>query len=84
VVRERFLVVAEGAGTIAGFGQLNQASGEVDAVYVLPERQRQGIGRALLRALEDAARAAGIEKLPDRRRPVSVIGRARGARGRRA
>lgn len=63
VVRERFLVVAEDADGIAGFGQLNQASGEVDAVYVLPERQREGTGAALLRSLEDAARAAGLKRL---------------------
>ena len=63
VVRERFLVVAEDAGGIAGFGQLNQSSGEVDAVYVLPGRQGEGIGGALLHSLEDAARDAGLEKL---------------------
>lgn len=62
VVREQFLVVAEDTGGIAGFGQLNQASGEVDAVYVLPGRQGEGIGGALLRSLEDAARAAGLKR----------------------
>jgi len=63
VIRERFLVVAEDTSGIAGFGQLNQVSGEVDAVYVLPERQGKGIGGALLHSLEDAARAAGLKKL---------------------
>ncbi len=56
-------MVAEDAGGIAGFGQLNQADGEVEAVYVLPGRQSEGIGGALLRFLEDAARAAGLERL---------------------
>jgi putative acetyltransferase len=63
VVREGFLVVAEGADGIAGFGQLDQKSGEVEAVYVLPGLQGKGIGGALLRSLEDAARAAGLKKL---------------------
>ena len=63
VIRERFLVVAEDAGGIAGFGQLNQTNGEVDAVYVLPGRQGEGIGGALLRSLEVAARAAGLKEL---------------------
>ena len=63
VVRERVLLVSEDAGCITGFGQLNQASGEVEAVYVLPDRQREGIGEALLRSLEEEARAAGFTKL---------------------
>ncbi len=63
VVSERFLVVAEDAGAIVGFGQLDEPSGEVEAVYVLPDRQGEGIGRALLRSLEDAARAAGSKRL---------------------
>ena len=63
VLRERFVLVAEDKGGIAGFGQLNQASGQVEAVYVLPDRQGEGIGRALLLALEDKARAAGLKRL---------------------
>ena len=43
-VRERVLVVFEDASSITGFGQLNQASGAIEAVYVLPDRQREGIG----------------------------------------
>lgn len=56
-------MVAEDTAGIVGFGQLNQSSGEVDTVYVLPERQGEGIGGALLRSLEDAARAAGVKRL---------------------
>lgn len=63
VVRERYVVVAEDTSGVAGFGQLNQATGEVDAVYVSPGRQGEGIGATLLRSLEDAARAAGLETL---------------------
>ena len=63
VVRDRFLVVAEDSDGIVGFGQLNEACGEVEAVYVLPGRQSEGVGGSVLRALEAAARAAGIGKL---------------------
>ena len=63
VIRERLLVVAEDSSGVVGFGQLDQAMGEVDAVYVLPGRQGEGIGRALLRTLEDAARSVGLERL---------------------
>jgi len=63
VLVERLVVVAQDRGEIVGFGQLDHASGEVEAVCVLPERQGEGIGRALLPALEDAASAAGLERL---------------------
>ncbi|MGE5278833.1 MAG: GNAT family N-acetyltransferase [Acidobacteriota bacterium] len=63
VIRERFFVVAEDSSGIVGFGQLDQAAGEVDAVYVLPGRQGEGVGGALLRSLEDAARSVGLERL---------------------
>lgn len=63
VVRERFLVVAEDADGIVGFGQLHEACGEIEAVYVLPGRQNEGIGGSVLRALEAAARSAGLNTL---------------------
>ena len=63
VLRDRLLLVAEDMDGIAGFGQLNHASGEVDAVYVIPERQGEGIGGMLLRSLEDAACTAGLKRL---------------------
>jgi GNAT superfamily N-acetyltransferase len=44
VLKERVVVVATDAGAVVGFGQLNPEAGEVDAVYVLPERQGEGIG----------------------------------------
>lgn len=48
---------------LAGFGALDLATGEVDALFVDPECQGGGIGRALLGALEAMARAAGVERL---------------------
>jgi putative acetyltransferase len=63
VLKERVLVVATDEGAVVGFGQLNPDTGEVDAVYVLPDRQGEGIGRLLLADLEARARARGIRVL---------------------
>jgi GNAT superfamily N-acetyltransferase len=63
VLKERVMVVAVDGGAVVGFGQLNPATGEVDAVYVLPECQGEGIGRLLLADLEAEARARGIYML---------------------
>jgi GNAT superfamily N-acetyltransferase len=60
VLKERVLVVATDGGAIVGFGQLNPRAGEMDAVYVLPDRQGEGIGRLLLAELEAEARARNI------------------------
>ncbi len=63
VLKERVLVVATDGEAVVGFGQLNPDAGEVDAVYVLPDRQGEGIGRLLLADLEARARARGIRML---------------------
>lgn len=59
----RMFLVAEHSGDVVAFGQLNQSTGEVDAVYVHPVFVRQGIGIALLRALEDLALDHSLERL---------------------
>lgn len=60
----RAMFVAEDDdGRIAGYAQLDPADGVVEAVYVDPDFARQGIGRALLAALEDEARRLGIDRL---------------------
>ncbi|THE63883.1 GNAT family N-acetyltransferase [Salinadaptatus halalkaliphilus] len=63
------VLVAE-RDAVVGFGWLeceppdrDHATGEIVAVYVHPEHTREGIGRQLLRALEDLAREAGCERL---------------------
>jgi GNAT superfamily N-acetyltransferase/protein-L-isoaspartate O-methyltransferase len=63
VVRDRFMVVAATPLGVTGFGQLDVERGVVEAVYVLPDAQGDGIGRALLAALEHEARAAGLREL---------------------
>lgn len=62
-LHERVMLVATDGAMVVGFGQLNPATAEIDAVYVLPERQGQGIGQLLLAELEDRARRRGIGTL---------------------
>lgn len=63
VLQTRVMIVATDGDMVVGFGQLNPDTGEVDAIYVLPERQGEGIGRMLLNELEEQARARGIATL---------------------
>ena len=69
---DHHVVVAEleGGVEIAGFGVLDydpdgrdDLTGEVGAVYVHPDHVREGVGRAILAALESAASDAGLETL---------------------
>ena len=55
--------VSEENGNIIGFGTLNQASEEVEAVYVVSEVARRGIGQRILCKLEERARDLGWKSL---------------------
>ena len=66
------LLVAEEGGRLAGsahlmvlrhFGRSLSRSGVVEGVVVDPAYRRAGVGAALMRAVADAARAAGCYKL---------------------
>ena len=59
----RHVWVAEVSGALAGFGQLNPVSRELEALYVHPDHAGRGIGRALLSHLEGLARKAGVASL---------------------
>ena len=57
----RFLVIYAGGRPVAGGGIKRDEDGvaEIKRMYVVPEARRQGLGRRLLEALEDAARELG-------------------------
>lgn len=61
-ISSKEFVVAED-GDIVGFGVLNQETAEVEAVYVTPGVGRRGIGREILRKLEQKASALGLKAL---------------------
>src|SRR5687768_16703105 len=55
--------VAEERGEVVGFAELDPAAAEVQGLYVSPAAGRRGVGRDLLRTLEERARAFGLESL---------------------
>ena len=61
-IREKVVLVAEVDARIRGFGQLD-LKGVIEAVYVHPDHPRQGIGTALLCALEACALRSGCAVL---------------------
>jgi GNAT superfamily N-acetyltransferase len=59
---ERYFVVAETDSRICGVGMLRR-NGALDLCYVLPGKERLGIGSALVRALEAQARHWRLNRL---------------------
>lgn len=51
--------VAENNGAVAGFGFFDPATSRLQALFVAPNAVRSGVGSALVRELENAARARG-------------------------
>ena len=62
-IAESIMLVAEGEGVIAGFGELHLATAELKAVYVRPDSLRRGIGRRILQALEETGRKRGLHRI---------------------
>ena len=56
--RNGTLLVAEENGELMATGSL--VDGEIFAVFVRPQRQQAGLGKALMKALEEQARANGV------------------------
>lgn len=59
---KEFYVAAEG-GSVLGFAALNRESREIEAVYVCAEAKGRGVGRELLRKLEERGRDLGLAAL---------------------
>lgn len=57
------VLVAEREGELAGFGELDIPEGEIARCYVDPAHTGAGVGRAIYDALEQRARAAGLDSL---------------------
>jgi putative acetyltransferase len=49
--------------SIIGFGNLNQKSGEIEALYVDPDHVGRGVGIKILQALENQALDLGLKLL---------------------
>lgn len=63
--RGAFLIATK-SGTPVGCGavrRIDERTGEIKRMYVLPEGRGQGIGRAVLDALEAEARKLGLSRL---------------------
>ena len=56
-------LLADHQGALAGFSVVIPEAGEIAACYVAPEAARQGVGKALLNAMEAAATAHGVHEL---------------------
>jgi GNAT superfamily N-acetyltransferase len=56
-----YVALFDGDRAVAGGGvkRLADGVGEIKRMYVVPDRRGEGLGRVLLRALEDAARGLG-------------------------
>jgi putative acetyltransferase len=55
--------VAEHAMGIVGFAEFDNLGGRIDCLYVHCEKQRAGIGTALLAHIEDQARSRNLHRL---------------------
>lgn len=64
-LRRNRVIVAEVAGRVVAFGALVEIpeGADLDHLWVLPEAQGVGVGRALFEALVEAARAQGARAL---------------------
>jgi putative acetyltransferase len=59
---DRFTIVGESDGLIVGFTDL-EPDGHIDRFYVHADRQRLGVGKAMLAAIVDEARRLGLDRV---------------------
>ena len=62
VCSSRYTYIAEEDGKIIGFGEL-EPNGHIDCLYVHYQRQRQGVGSKIYRAIETQARELNLIRL---------------------
>jgi putative acetyltransferase len=62
VCANRFTLVADDEGQIAGFAEL-EAKGHIDCFYCHRDYQGQGVGRQLYQGLEEQARTMSLNRL---------------------
>lgn len=62
-LHERVLVIAEDEGKIVGFAQYFSPDSSIEAVHVLPDYAKRGIGKMLVALIEESARAQGAKRI---------------------
>ncbi|MFQ5635549.1 MAG: GNAT family N-acetyltransferase [Gammaproteobacteria bacterium] len=62
-MQEELFFVAEEQGEVIGWGALSTEKQEITNVFVDPAHHRRGVGRAIIRTLENAAREAGLKSV---------------------
>jgi ribosomal protein S18 acetylase RimI-like enzyme len=62
-LRTRMLVVAEQANRVIGFAQLDPERAAIEAMHVLPECARCGVGTGLARTIEELAARRGFSNI---------------------
>ena len=62
-INERELFIAEKDREIIGFGQLDQRSGRIEALYICPHHSRMRVGTRLLKKLVAVAQIYGLKVL---------------------
>lgn len=62
-IQERVLVVAEHDGKIIGFAQYFPPNNSIEALHVLPNFGKQGIGKKLIQSIEEIARNQGASQI---------------------
>lgn len=66
VCENSFVIVLETEGEVAGFATLvdsGETAGELDLLYVSPDFKKRGVGKLLVRAIEDRVRQQGMTAL---------------------
>jgi len=61
--RDAFVIAETDDGRMIGFGAIDLGKANINSVYTDPEFTRQGVASALVAAMENLAKDAGIDKV---------------------